>query len=181
LPADLHGLAARPEQLPGEVAMTRAHVEQVRRSSQGTLTAEPCFLARRAFNGRSDQLRAVRRWLGPLIDGFACAQDAVLACSELAANAIIHSDSGLPGGVFTVRACIDRNLIRIEVIDQGGSWPGLQGQFPQRQLLQEQGSPSAEDADLSGRGLTIVAAIATSWGITGDQEGRTAWCEIREQ
>jgi serine/threonine-protein kinase RsbW len=182
----LHGLAARPEQLPGEAAMTRADVDQVRGPSQGTMTAEPCFLARRAFNGRSDQIRAVRRWLAPLIDGFAGAQDAVLACSELAANAIIHSASGRPGGVFTVRACIDRNLIRIEVIDQGGSWPGRQGQFLQGgfrpgEFRHGQGSPAVEDADLSGRGLTIVAAIATSWGITGDQEGRTAWCEIRAQ
>jgi serine/threonine-protein kinase RsbW len=177
----LHGLAARLEQLPAEAAMTRADADQVRGPSRGTMTAEPCFLARRAFNGRSDQIRAVRRWLAPLIDGFAGAQDAVLACSELATNAIIHSASGRPGGVFTVRACIDRNLIRIEVIDQGGSWPGRQGQFLQEGFRHGQGSPAGEDADLSGRGLTIVAAIATSWGITGDQEGRTAWCEIRVQ
>jgi serine/threonine-protein kinase RsbW len=115
----------------------------------------------------------VRWWLTDQLGGPAACDDVVLACSELSANAIIHSDSGLPGGVFTVRLAIDRDFVKIEVIDQGGQWPGRR-------------RPDNSDADLEdesqcGRGLRIVAALASAWGIAGDQVGRTAWCEIKVQ
>jgi hypothetical protein len=50
----------------------------------------------------------------------------------------------------------------VEVTDAGGSW--------HRTELPGDG--------VCGRGLAIVAAIATSWGVTGGISGRTAWCEI---
>jgi serine/threonine-protein kinase RsbW len=136
---------------------------------RAALAPEPPFLARHTFAGRPEQIRAVRAWLARLIDGFADASNAVLACSELASNAIMHSRSGQPGGLFTVRACVDHVAIRIEIIDQGGPWTGLTRQY----------DDEMDDAGQSGRGLTIIAAIASSWGIRGDQEGRTAWCEIK--
>ncbi len=142
-----------------------------RPATGAALVPEPRFLVRRTFQGRPDQIRAARSWLAMLIEGFPGSANVVLACSELAANAIIHSRSGLPGGAFTVRARIDHDLIRVEVIDQGGSWTGL------RKL----GLDEADDVSQSGRGLTIVAAIASSWGIAGDQQGRTAWCEIEAE
>jgi len=70
-----------------------------------------------------------------------------------------------------VRACVDHDTVRIEIIDQGGQWTGL----PNGR------DDEADDASQSGRGLTIVAAIASSWGIAGDQEGRTAWCEVKAE
>jgi len=70
-----------------------------------------------------------------------------------------------------VRACVDHDTVRIEIIDQGGHWTGLPN-------IQDD---EADDASQSGRGLTIVAAIASSWGIAGDQEGRTAWCEVKAE
>ena len=148
--------------------MTGIDLDHQMAGGPAVIAPEPRFLARRSFAGRADQIRAARAWMAMLIEGFAGGSNAVLACSELAANAIIHSRSGLPGGTFTVRACIDRETIRIEIIDQGGPWTGL------RKSTDE----DADDAGQSGRGLTIVAAIASSWGIAGDQEGRTAWCEI---
>jgi serine/threonine-protein kinase RsbW len=140
-------------------------------SAQPSGGPEPSVLARHSFAGRPDQLSAARSWMTALIGGFAQASDVVLACSELAANAIMHSKSGLPGGVFTVRACIASDLIRIEIIDQGGQWTGR----PRHHCN------GADDASQYGRGLTIVAAIASSWGIAGDHEGRTAWCEIKAE
>jgi|ERR1700722_17358841 len=137
-----------------------------------TTVAEPRLLARREFAGRPDQVRAARWWLRRMIDGLPVATDVVLACSELASNAIIHSDSGLPGGRFTIRLSVEADLIRIEVIDQGGQWTNLRSRWL--------GASDGEaDDSQSGRGLTIVAALASSWGIGGDEEGRTAWCEIR--
>jgi anti-sigma regulatory factor (Ser/Thr protein kinase) len=150
--------------------MTGTDLEQMA-GGQVAVAPEPRFLARRSFSGRPDQLGVARAWMTMLVEGFADAGNVVLACSELAANAIIHSRSGLPGGEFTVRACIDCDAIRIEIIDQGGPWTGLRKSQDDEQ----------DDAGLSGRGLTIVAAIASSWGISGDQEGRTAWCEIRAE
>ncbi len=131
----------------------------------------PRFLARREFVGRPDQVRAARWWLSRMIDGLPMASDAVLACSELASNAIIHSDSGLPGGRFIVRLAVEDDTVRIEVIDQGGEWTNLRSHWI--------GDDDEADASQSGRGLTIIAAIAIAWGIAGDQEGRTAWCELR--
>jgi len=151
--------------------MTNIDLDHPVAGGPAVITYEPRFLARRSFAGRADQLRAARSWLGMLVEGFAQASNIVLACSELAANAIIHSRSGLPGGMFTVRACIDRDAIRVEILDQGGQWTGL------RKCEDDE----ADDASQSGRGLTIVAAVASSWGIAGDQEGRIAWCEIKSE
>lgn len=130
------------------------------------------LLVRRSFPGQPGQVRIVRWWLTAQLGGPAACDDVVLACSELAANAIIHSDSGLPGGVFTVRLSIDHGFVRIEIIDQGGQWPGV------RRPCHEDPA-DLEDPSQCGRGLRIVAALASAWGIAGDQEGRTAWCEIK--
>jgi serine/threonine-protein kinase RsbW len=167
--AEFNGPADKPEPFPGAAAMTGADLGPMA-GGPVAIAPEPRFLARRSFAGRPDQIRAARSWMAMLIEGFADASNAVLACSELAANAIIHSRSGLPGGSFTARACIDRDTIRIEIIDQGGQWTGV------RKTQDEE--EEEDDAGQSGRGLTIVAAIARSWGIGGDQEGRIAWCEI---
>jgi serine/threonine-protein kinase RsbW len=132
-----------------------------------TITAaEERILARRTFSGLPGQVSVARRWLAQMIDGFAASDEVLLACSELATNAIMHSDSGRPGGQFTVRLAIRQDIVRVEVLDQGGAWKRTQ---------------EAEDASQCGRGLTIVAAITDSWGIVGDHQGRTTWCEIRSE
>jgi anti-sigma regulatory factor (Ser/Thr protein kinase) len=89
------------------------------------------------------------------------AGDVILCVSELAANAAIHSDSGRPGGTFTVRTenC-PGGSVRIEVEDQGGPWVG---QVP---------DPA------HGRGLDIIRALAAEWGISTDAGGRTVWACI---
>lgn len=134
-------------------------------------------LARCTFLGQPGQVGEARRWLSLLISGFEAADEAVLACSELAANAIVHSDSGLPGGMFTVRVAIEPDSVRIEVLDQGGSWTDRRDNIDHI----ERTALHPEDETQCGRGLTIIAAIASAWGISGDQEGRTAWCEIKPQ
>jgi anti-sigma regulatory factor (Ser/Thr protein kinase) len=135
-------------------------------------TAQERILARRTFPGLPDQVPVARQWLARMIDGFAAADDVLLACSELTTNAIMHSDSGLPDGTFTVRLAIRQDIVRVEVLDQGGVWAG-------RPQLHRFEGDQAEDASQCGRGLTIVAAITDAWGISGDHEGRTTWCEIR--
>lgn len=138
-------------------------------------TAEDSILARRTFPGQPGQVSVARRWLAQMIDGFAATDEVLLACSELATNAIMHSASGQPGGQFTVRLAIRQDIVRVEVLDQGRAWPGRQEEAPGYDGEQ------AKDASQCGRGLTIVAAITDAWGITGDREGRTTWCEIRSE
>jgi len=115
----------------------------------------------RAYLGSPDQIRAVRADLRGLLDGCPIADDAILCGSELAANAALHSHSGLPGGKFTVRATISPGeYVRIEVEDQGASW-----------------TPGARDPE-RGHGLDIIHALAADWGIDGDYRTRTIWVRL---
>ncbi len=138
-------------------------------------TGEERILARRTFSGRPDQVRVARRWLAQIVDGFAAVEEVLLACSELASNAIMHSESGRPGGYFTVRLAIRQDIVRVEVLDQGGPWSRGHGTSAYTNAQDE------EDVSQCGRGLAIVAAITNAWGIAGDDAGRTAWCEIRSE
>src|SRR5260370_13730578 len=88
---------------------------------------------------------------------------AVLLASELAANAVLHSLSGRPGGKFTVRAAVKPGeYLWVEVEDEGGTW-----------------ITQAADGEC-GRGLDIVAAIADEWGRDGDPvTGWVVWARLR--
>lgn len=122
-------------------------------------SALPVLLGERRFAAQPAQVGAARRFLAALLAGVPVAAEAVLCLSELASNAITHSRSGDPGGWFTVRASHAGGLIRVEVEDQGGPWaPG--------------GNADVE----GGRGLLIVAELATAWGRSGSSEaGWTVW------
>ncbi|TMR97997.1 ATP-binding protein [Nonomuraea basaltis] len=89
-----------------------------------------------------------------------------LVVSELVANAVMHSVSGLAGGLITldVRA-IGNDLARIDVMDDGGLTVPYVRQ------------PS--EMECSGRGLQIVEETALRWGI-GDNAlgGRVTWAEV---
>src|SRR5450631_377899 len=82
-----------------------------------------------------------------------------VAC-ELATNACVHSQSCEPGGHFTVRAVIRGGQLRVEVHDDGGPWT--------RPVHRRDGQ--------HGRGLLILAQLASDWGRTGDSAtGWTIW------
>jgi two-component sensor histidine kinase len=109
-----------------------------------------------AYPGSADQLRQVRADVRSVMADCPVAADVVTVISEMAANAVTHSDSGQPGGTFTVRvshACGDH--VRAEVEDQGSDW----------------------DGDLGGsarhpHGLYLVTALAATCG-TGRGPGRS--------
>jgi hypothetical protein len=96
-------------------------------------------------------------WLG----GCPQAHEAILVASEFATNAVLHSASR-HGSVFTVRAEVGRDRLRIEVEDAGGPW---------RDGPRDDGRP---------HGFDVVAAIAGAgnWGIDGDDRGRVAWARF---
>ena len=56
------------------------------------------------------------------------------------------------------------DVVLLEITDQGGEWDASR--------------PKA-DSTLGGRGLAIVAALATDWGVLGDRAGRTVWFQFK--
>jgi serine/threonine-protein kinase RsbW len=108
------------------------------------------------------QIGHARRFIAGVLFGVGAADDIVLCVSELASNAVLHSCSRDPGGQFTVRVSVSpAGRIRAEVADRGGPW-----------------NPEPAQDEERGRGLLIVAALATRWGITGSEAGRSAWLEL---
>ena len=117
----------------------------------------------RAYPGTVDQPRKVRADLAMIAGRTAIIDALELLASEVAANAVSHSRSGDPGGMFTVRATVYLgDYAWVEVIDQGGPWA------------------AGEDDEEHGRGLAVVAAIAGdgNWGIEGDSSCRIAWFRL---
>jgi anti-sigma regulatory factor (Ser/Thr protein kinase) len=113
------------------------------------------------YPGRAEQVRAVRADLRGLLDGCPVADDMILCASELAANAVLHSDSATPGGEFTVRVKVSPgDYAWIEVEDNGGPW-----------------ITAASDPE-RGHGLDIIRALAADWGIDGDHRSRTVWARL---
>jgi anti-sigma regulatory factor (Ser/Thr protein kinase) len=121
------------------------------------MTSDSSWKASRIYLGSADQLREVRAFLGEVLHGCPMADDAVLLASEIAANAVQHSDSRKPGGEFTVRAeAYEGDYLCVEVEDQGGPWT----------------VPEAR-SDGRGHGLRIVGELADDWGCDGD--ATTGW------
>ena len=65
-------------------------------------------------------MRHVRRAVARHLAGCPAADDAVLIASELASNAILHSQSRTEH--FIVRAELHPDHVRVEAEDLGGSW-----------------------------------------------------------
>ena len=56
-----------------------------------------------SYGGRPEQVRQVRADARDLLAGCPVADEVILCLSELAANAVLHSNSRRPGGTFAVR------------------------------------------------------------------------------
>lgn len=93
-------------------------------------------------------------------------ENAKLVVTELVANAVLHTVSGLAGGLVTVVVtAIGDGVAHISVIDQGS---------PRKPKMRE---PSG--LGCSGRGLQIVEQTAVRWGVRDDAlGGRAVWAEI---
>lgn len=114
-----------------------------------------------AYPGTPGQLAQVRADLRSLLAGCPLAVNVVSLVSELAANAVTHSDSGQPGGAFTVRLQRHSSHIRVEVQDQGSSWDG-----------------DLATAARRPHGLYLLLTLATRCGTSRAAGSRTIWFRI---
>lgn len=113
------------------------------------------------YPGSPDQIGVVRADLRVLLEGCPMADDVILSASELATNAMLHSNSGLPGETFVVWVCVKHgDYVWMEVEDRGGGW-----------------NPPDKERD-HGHGLDIVDAVASDWGVDGDYHRRTVWARF---
>lgn len=113
------------------------------------------------YGGRPEHVRQARSDARDLLAGCPAADEVILCLSELAANAVLHSNSRRPGGTFTVRMGNRPGAyILLEVQDDGGPWLAL------------------APGPCSGRGLDIIGALAAEWGVATCPAGRTVWARF---
>ena len=112
------------------------------------------------FGGRRDQVGQARAFLAAFLGHWARADDAVLLIGELGANAVVHTGSGEPGGLFTVRAELAGLWLRAEVEDQGSSWNGR-----------------LEDAECP-HGLFLLRQLSARCGTRRSRHGWVTWFEL---
>ena len=109
------------------------------------------------FGGQREQVGQARAFLAAFLGGWPRRDDAVLLIGELGANAVMHTGSGRPGGLFTVRALLAGAWLRAEVEDQGSSWDGR---------LQDAECP---------HGLFLLRQLSTRCGTRRGQHGWVTW------
>jgi serine/threonine-protein kinase RsbW len=125
----------------------------------------PGIVGSLSIAGRTKNVSAARAFVAQTLGaGHPWADVAVLLCSELVTNAVLHSDSGRPGGTVTVLVLSQDGAIRVEVIDNGSarSTPVVR----------------AEVCEPDGHGLFLVEQLADSWGYTRDEVGTTVWFRL---
>jgi anti-sigma regulatory factor (Ser/Thr protein kinase) len=128
----------------------------------------------RVFPGEPARVAEARAFVAAALAG-CTARETLLTCvSEFAANAIAHTASGTAGGVFEVEVSRPADgRAMVAVTDAGG--PGVPSACDPHE-------PSLRDADElaeGGRGLALVAALASRWGhYPVDGGGRTVWAEV---
>jgi anti-sigma regulatory factor (Ser/Thr protein kinase) len=112
------------------------------------------------FHGRAEEVSRVRHEIAGYLGTCPAADDIILIADELAANAILHTQSR--GSTFTVRCHASRGQVRIEVEDLGGPWrPWNPGDRP--------------------HGLDIIQALTgpDAWGTQpAGTRGRIVWARL---
>lgn len=86
--------------------------------------------------------------------------DVLLVATELVTNAFLH---GQPPVQFQLLGRLDGTPLRIEVTDHGPALPQLR-------------EPDALAPN--GRGLLLVAASTSSWGVETGRHSKTVWAEF---
>lgn len=111
---------------------------------------------------RLQSAQEARRFVHDRCEDWGCSEisdAATLIVSELVANAIVHAAT--PAGL---RAQWSNGVLRLEVMDHA------EGSPPDPKV--------AEPDDESGRGLFLVDALSTAWGVESTDHGKVVWAEV---
>ncbi|GAA4149480.1 SpoIIE family protein phosphatase [Actinomadura keratinilytica] len=125
-----------------------------------TARPAPAQTASATFPCAATSVAEARRFVRRVLTGWHMDQavdDAVLATSELATNAVAYA-----GTSFEVLCHLTDGDIRIEVRDH----------HPTR-IIEMPGMEAS-----SGRGLPSIAALSASWGVTYDRHGKGVWFRL---
>jgi anti-sigma regulatory factor (Ser/Thr protein kinase) len=112
-------------------------------------SAETGSLARRALR----QLFATAR-----IDRDT-SETAVLLANELVTNAVEHGH-----GAAYLDATVEAGAIRLEVTDSS--------------TVEPRPNSAVSELDERGRGLMLIDALSSRWGVSPRPDGKTVWCEL---
>ncbi|MET9132624.1 PAS domain S-box protein [Streptomyces antibioticus] len=126
------------------------------------LPAPPLAAVSTALPAVPASVREGRAFLHKALDSWTCAAvagDALLLLSETLTNAVQHAEG--PLGLHVHRTATD---LTVEVSDHSP-------QLPQPRM-------AGQDEE-SGRGLILVRALATGWGVRPTDEGKTTWFTLR--
>ncbi|HEX7355820.1 MAG TPA: ATP-binding protein [Mycobacteriales bacterium] len=115
----------------------------------------------RTFAQTRESVPAARRYVVGLLDHLPddLTTTAALLVSELAANAVLYG-----AGPFEVTVHRSEGTARIGVTDAGSGDPAPQ---------------HPNDTAEHGRGLQLVGALASAWGVHRDTANKTVWFELR--
>jgi DNA-binding NarL/FixJ family response regulator len=105
--------------------------------------------------------RTARQFIVGVLGRWQCdhlVDDACLVVSELVANAVLHARTA-----SELRLSLRPGVLRIEVTDSGPGTPDPKVPSTQRG---------------NGRGLHIVSAIASAWGVSPRTGGKLVWAEL---
>jgi anti-sigma regulatory factor (Ser/Thr protein kinase) len=130
-----------------------------------TMASVPVIVGSLTIAGQAKNVAEARSFVGRTLgETHPCTDEAVLLCSELVTNAVLHSESGQPGGTVTVVVLAFSEAVRIEVVDNGSvrSTPVVK----------------AEVFEPDGHGLFLVEQLADNWGYTRDTVGTTVWFRL---
>lgn len=117
--------------------------------------------AQAAFPAELASAHAARRFATSVLRSWHCDEVvdvAQLLVSELVVNAVLHAGSSV-----SVRLALADSTVRIEVTDSSPALPEV------RPI-----DPSA----VTGRGLLIVQALASAWGVDPSDDGKVVWFEL---
>ncbi|MFE0698802.1 SpoIIE family protein phosphatase [Streptomyces sp. NPDC058872] len=89
------------------------------------------------------------------------ADDAELLTGEMLVNVLLHTEGG---AVLTLEVLPEPvRRVRLSVQDRSSAWPRRR---------------TPGEAATSGRGLLLLDALASRWGVEPRGEGKAVWCEI---
>jgi anti-sigma regulatory factor (Ser/Thr protein kinase) len=119
--------------------------------------------------------RQARQRLAAELHGFlpsALLADCIAVAAELLGNAVRHS-APLPGGVIRIACRVGVS----QLSESGDAYVVLRVSDGGSPLVPTERLAGPDSVD--GRGLAIVAALASSWGVDREHDGQCVWAELR--